>query len=130
MMWIAIQWAQVTAGVGFALLDQPERFVPHAIGKWLLALRDFLADSEFTLEIVNTYTVSLRRIHDHILMEDVLTGFYTDSEADGINRCCLYLQEEWIPSRYGRNAGARRSEDALLSRVDRSLAMDMRTRAD
>jgi hypothetical protein len=93
-MWIAIQWAQVTAGVGFALLDTPERFIPYAIGKWLLSLRDFLADSEFTLEIVNICTVSLRRVHDRILMDDVLTGFYTDSEIQGINRCRLYLQVE------------------------------------
>jgi hypothetical protein len=37
------------------LLDKPERFLPHVVGTWLLSLRDFLADSEFTLEIVNTY---------------------------------------------------------------------------
>jgi hypothetical protein len=66
MTWIAIQWARVTARVGFALLDKPERFLPHAIYRWLLSLRDFLADSEFTLEIVKTYTVCLRRIHDRI----------------------------------------------------------------
>jgi hypothetical protein len=100
MMWIAIQWAQVTAGVGFALLGTPERFIPHAIGKWLLSLRDFLADSEFTLEIVNTYTVSLRRVHDRILMDDVLAGFYTDSETQGINRCRLYLQVECLSDIY------------------------------
>jgi hypothetical protein len=29
-------------------------------------------------------------------MDDVLTGFYTDSEADGINRCRLYLQVECL----------------------------------
>jgi hypothetical protein len=38
--------------------------------------------------------------------------------------------DEWIPSRNGRNAGARRSDDTLLAGVDRSLAMNMRTRAD
>jgi hypothetical protein len=54
MMWIAIQWAQVTAGARFALLGEPERFLPHAVGKCFLSLRDFLASSEFTLEIVKT----------------------------------------------------------------------------
>jgi hypothetical protein len=48
MVWITIQWAQVTAGVGFALLGAPERFS---------SLRDFLANSQFTLEIVNAYTI-------------------------------------------------------------------------
>ncbi len=32
MMWIAIQWAQVTAGMGFELLGKPERLLPHAVG--------------------------------------------------------------------------------------------------
>jgi hypothetical protein len=54
MMWIAIKWGQVSAGVGFALLGKPERCLPHAVGQWLFSLRDFLADSEFTLKIVNT----------------------------------------------------------------------------
>jgi hypothetical protein len=73
-MWIAIQWAQVTAGVGFHLLDAPERFLPHAVGKWFSSPRDFLADSEFTLEIVNTRSVYLRWVHDRILMDDILAG--------------------------------------------------------
>jgi hypothetical protein len=29
-------------------------------------------------------------------MDDVLTGFYTDSETEGINRCRLYLQVECL----------------------------------
>jgi hypothetical protein len=96
MMWIAIQWAQVTAGVGFALLGKPDRFLPHAVGKWLLFLRDFLADLEFTLEIANTHIVCLRRVHDRILMDDVLAGFYIESEIQGINRFRFYLQVECL----------------------------------
>jgi hypothetical protein len=37
-----------------------------------------------------------RGVHDRILMDDVLTGFYTDSETQGINRCRLYLQVECL----------------------------------
>jgi hypothetical protein len=74
MMWIVIQWAQVTAGVGFPLLEALERFLPHAVDKRFLSISDFLADSEFTLEIVNTYTVCLRRVHDRILVGNVLAG--------------------------------------------------------
>jgi hypothetical protein len=88
-MWIAIHWVQVTAGVGFALLGEPERFLPHTVGKWFSSLRDFLA---VTVETVSTYTVCIRRAHDRILMDDVLAAWYTDSEIQGINRCRLYLQ--------------------------------------
>jgi membrane protein required for beta-lactamase induction len=70
MIWIAIQWTQVTAGMGFALLGAPERFLPHAFGKWFSSLRDFPADSEVTLDIVNIYKVCTRRVHNRILMDD------------------------------------------------------------
>jgi hypothetical protein len=92
MMWIAIQWAHVTAGVGFTLLGAPERYLPHALGKWFSSLRDFLV----TLEIVNTYTCCIRRVHDRILMDDVVAAWYTNNEIQGINRCRLYLQVECL----------------------------------
>ena len=95
-MWISLQWAQVTAGVGFYLLGEPDRFLPHAVGKWFLSLRDFLADSELTLEVANTYKVTKRRDHDRILMDDALAGWYTDSDIQAINRCRLYLQVECL----------------------------------
>jgi hypothetical protein len=41
------------------------------------SLRGFLADSQFTLEIVNAYTDCLRRVHDRILMDDALAGWRT-----------------------------------------------------
>ena len=91
-IWISLQWAQVTAGVGFDILREPDRFLPHMVGKWFLSLRDFLADSELTLEIADTYTVSKRRDHDRILMDDALVGWYTNSEIEAINRCRLFLQ--------------------------------------
>jgi hypothetical protein len=71
MIWIANQWTQVIAWVGFALLGAPERFLPHAVAKWFSSLHDFLADSEVTIEIVNTYKVCIRRVHDRIPMDDV-----------------------------------------------------------
>jgi hypothetical protein len=70
MVWTAIQWIQVAAGVGFALLAEPWSFLTHAVGKWFSSLvRDFLTDSECTIEIANTYRVCTRRVHDRILME-------------------------------------------------------------
>jgi hypothetical protein len=52
--------------------------------------RDFLTDSECTIEIANIYTVRIRRVHDSILMEDAMTGNFTDGEIQAINRCRLY----------------------------------------
>jgi hypothetical protein len=44
------------------------------------SLCDFLTDSECTIELANTYTVRTRRVHDSILMEDAMTGNFTDGE--------------------------------------------------
>jgi hypothetical protein len=87
---------KVTTGVVFALLGEPWRFLPRAVGKWLSSLRHFLADSECTLAIVNTYTVYLRRVHDRILMDDELAGDHTASDIQAINRCRLYLRVECL----------------------------------
>jgi hypothetical protein len=70
MMWIVIlQWAQLTAGVEFAFLGEPERFLPHAVGKCFSSLRDFLPDSEFAIEIINisphTQSVYVESTHSH-----------------------------------------------------------------
>jgi hypothetical protein len=78
MIWIAIQGAQVTAGVGFALPGDPWLFLPHAVGKWFSSLRDILADSECRLATANAYTVCL-------LMDDALAGWSTDSDIQAIN---------------------------------------------
>jgi hypothetical protein len=80
MMWTAIQWTQVTAGVGFAVLAEPWRDIPRS-RSMDPSLRDFLTDSECTIEIANIYTVRIRRVHDSILMEDAMTGNFTDGET-------------------------------------------------
>jgi hypothetical protein len=61
-----------------------------------LFLREFLTSSECTTDIANTYIVCTRRIHDRILMEDAMTGDFTDSEMRAINRCRLFLQVEYL----------------------------------
>jgi hypothetical protein len=90
------KWNQVTAGVGFAILTQPWSSLPHAVGQWIPSLCEFLTSSEYTIEMVNTYTVCTRRVHDRILMEDAMTGDFTDSKMRMINRCRLFLQVECL----------------------------------
>jgi hypothetical protein len=87
MMWIVIPWANVMVGVKFALLGESERFLPYAVGKWFSSLRDFLADSKFTLGIINTCTRHIIFMHWH-------GGGSSDIQA--INRCRLYLQVECL----------------------------------
>jgi hypothetical protein len=77
-MWITIQWAQVTAGVGFALLGEPGRFLRFS------SLRNFLAYSECTLEKANTLTVC-RRVYDRTLTQNAVAGCYTIGDIYAIN---------------------------------------------
>jgi hypothetical protein len=72
------------------------RTLPHSVGLWLPSLCEFLADSECTIEITNTYTVCIRQAHDRILMEDAMTVNFTDSEMRDINRCRVFLRVECL----------------------------------
>jgi hypothetical protein len=99
-MWIATQWAQVIAGAGFACLGEPGRFLLHAVDKWFSSHHDCLADYECTPAIVNTYIVYLRRVYDRILMDEVLAGWYTNSDIQAISRCRLYRQVECLSDIY------------------------------
>jgi hypothetical protein len=69
-----MQWAQVTVGIGFALLDEPGPVSSTCSRQMLSSLRDFLADSECTLEIVDTSTFCLRRFQDRMLIDNALAG--------------------------------------------------------
>jgi hypothetical protein len=89
-----LQWAQVAAGVGFPVLAEPWRELPHGVGQWFSSIRDFLVDSECTIQIANTYTVTTRRVHDNILMEDAMTRDFIDGKMRWINPCRLFLQVE------------------------------------
>jgi hypothetical protein len=79
--WTLLKWTQVTAGVGFAILDEAWGYLPHGVGQWLSSLRDSLADSECTIEIAKTYIVIPWQIHDRILMEDAITRDFTDGRS-------------------------------------------------
>jgi hypothetical protein len=95
-MWAFLQWTHVTAGIGFAVLAESWRYVLKGLGQWFSSLRVFLADSECTIEISDTYTVTPRRVHDRILTEDARTRDFTDGEMRSINRCRLFLQVECL----------------------------------
>jgi hypothetical protein len=80
------------SGVGFAILAEPWRLLPHAVGHWLPSLQ-FLASSRCTIEIANTYTVCPDG--SIVLMEDAMLGDFTNGEIR-VNRCRLFLQVECL----------------------------------
>jgi hypothetical protein len=51
MIWIVIQWIQVTTGV-----SESWRFLSSAVGKWFTSVHNFLADSDCTLAIDIAHT--------------------------------------------------------------------------
>jgi hypothetical protein len=79
----------------------------HAVGKWFASLRDFLANSDWTLAVANTCTVCLRRvrnrIHSHILVDALAGRQYTNSDMHQmINRCGTFRflppqRRSWTP---------------------------------
>jgi hypothetical protein len=56
----------------------------------------FATSSLILLEIANIYAVCTWRIYDRILMEDAMTGDFTDGEMHSINCCQMLLQVECL----------------------------------
>jgi hypothetical protein len=65
MIWTVKQWSQVTAGVSFAAYAEPWRFLPNGVSQWFSSLRDFLADSQCTIEIASSHIGSTWQVHTY-----------------------------------------------------------------
>jgi hypothetical protein len=70
---IALQWFQLINGISFDSFEHPNILLSHAVGSWFISIRQYLTASGFGLKFTKPlYTVSTRRTHDKVLMDDVL----------------------------------------------------------
>jgi hypothetical protein len=52
----AIQWYQLTIGMGFSAFKEPSQEIPHEVGEWLISCREFLKRSKNQLTMAKKYT--------------------------------------------------------------------------
>jgi hypothetical protein len=83
MLRIMIAWAQLETGMGFALLEYPERKVPRA---WLQSIWTGLVGIKETV-------YKDRRANDCHLMDQICeSSWFTDPQIRRTNACRLYLK--------------------------------------
>jgi hypothetical protein len=70
---IGLQWFQLINGISFDSFAHPNRLLPHTVGGWFISIRQYMSACGFGLKFIETwYTVSTRRKHNKVLMDDFL----------------------------------------------------------
>ena len=94
---IAINWYQLSTGVGFDTLEEPFYKIKHAEGLWINSIRKFLRKSGLSIRGMGALIAEKRRERDTILMDAImLNKSIVEEDAQTINCCRLYLQVECL----------------------------------
>jgi len=89
---IALAWNQYTAGTGTSILEDTTAKLTYLDTVWYLDLRDFLAETNTTIEVDDPCIVPVQRANDKHIMDFVLSlNTFTKGELRRINYCRLYL---------------------------------------
>ena len=90
MLRIQLEWLQLYAGIECPVLEATS-IIPYLPSGWLSNLHYLLVDAGLTVQIVDTWTIQCRWMHDRIIMDYVLQHL-PDWMWHGINSCRLFLQ--------------------------------------
>ena len=94
--WIAIQWIQTFVGTSKNFLETTDTPLPHLLDGWFQVTRQFLQESDCTIEIDDAPTILPRRENDKNIMDDVCQSTTSQTDIEQINWCRLYLQVEYL----------------------------------
>ena len=89
---IALSWFQYQTGVGFPILQFPQRRIPSVDSRYLPSLRQFLATIQGSIEVDEPFLPNLQRAHDRFIMDIAFDlDIFTTPEIDQINRCRMAI---------------------------------------
>ena len=93
MIMIAIQSLQMEAGTAAHLLTDPTPRLVYIEPCWILAIREFMARHQLSLEFKTSWNFRLARDKDAFLMDVFrLDGRWVDSDMRALNAVRLYLK--------------------------------------
>ena len=93
---MACHWFQKNIGTSFVALEDPNPSFPHAAGRWILSLREFLRQANGSIRIQDLHGVKLKRKNDAVLMDECLRREFTKNETRRINNVRMYLRVETL----------------------------------
>ena len=87
-----LAWAQLSTGMGFPLLEWPEKPVSHQECALIQSIQTGLADIGGRIERFESSVFKERRLHDCHLMDAIcVSDRFTTSQVCQINGCWLFL---------------------------------------
>jgi hypothetical protein len=90
---ITLASLQMSAGVGFPLLQRPSVIIPHLDGFWIKSIRSFLSASNAFMTLSEPNPIALQREKDFYLMEVAMASKkFSARDIRIVNACRLYLQ--------------------------------------
>jgi hypothetical protein len=93
MLQIMLLWAQLATGMGFPLLEWPEKDAPHLECEWLHSIRTGLATIGARIECTNPFVYKPRRKFGSHIMDPICEcERFNTTQLRKINACRLYLQ--------------------------------------
>lgn len=94
---IALAWNQYTAGTGKPILEDTKTKIEYLDTVWYPDLRDFLAETNSTIEVDDPCIVPVQRENDRHIMDFILSlDIFKRGELRRINYCRLYLDVHTI----------------------------------
>ena len=92
LLLLNLQYSQLEAGIGEALLEHPKIHISYLTPSWILSLRQFLFCHNMTITVSNGYTPPLQSKTDQYIMQASHLARYTAVQRRDINLVRLYLQ--------------------------------------
>ena len=93
---MAVAWYQKNIGTSFAALEEPKLDLPHASGRWINSVREFLRKADGSIRIHGIRGIKKKRRNDVVLMDECLPLNLTPTEIRRINNVRLYLRVETL----------------------------------
>jgi hypothetical protein len=104
---VVVDRFQYNAGVGFHILEDTQRDIPHLKGIWIPTVWAYLATINGSLQIAKATIQSLQRQGDQYIMDVVLAfRLFQPREIKFINYCWLYLQVLSLSDMYNAQGNA------------------------
>ena len=116
---MACHWYQKNVGTSFAALEDPNPSLPHAPGRWISSLREFLRLANGTIRIRGIEGVKTKRQNDFVLMDECLRRQFTKTETRRINYVRMYLRVETLSDIC--NASGTAIHECVYRKTDRTI---------
>ena len=116
---MACHWYQKNVGTSFTALENPLPLLPHAPGRWISSLREFLRCANGTLRIEGLQGINIKRENDSVLMDTCLRRQFSETETRRINNVRIYLRVETLSDIC--NASGTHIHETVFQKTDKTI---------